>query len=176
MYDPVEDFLERKSAPSPPPQLREDLLRQTTGLLRRRRRWRRAGFLAALAACYLAGLVTMRLLPTTVGRESHVVVKEAPPPDQKKQPAPSPVVEVKKGAVALEWKALESKENQGELYRQAGNRYAQDNDWESALRCYGRSLDATSDEDLKISPDDDWLLMAIKNSRRKEKTHVKIGG
>src|SRR5262245_41615432 len=125
MNDPVEDFLERKSTTSPPQQLREDLLRQTTCLLRRRRRWRRAGFLAALAGCYLAGLVTVRLLPAA--EREPLVVQEHPSPDQNKAPVPPVMVEARKNPVALEWEALENPEKQAELYRQAGNRYAQEN-------------------------------------------------
>src|SRR6516164_9419532 len=44
-------------------QLRKALWRQTTGVLRRRRWRRRVGLAAALAACYGAGLLTMKWLP-----------------------------------------------------------------------------------------------------------------
>ena len=60
------------------------------------------------------------------------------------------------------------------IYRRAADVYAtEQGDLESALRCYSRSLDAGTDEDLAISPDDHWLLMAIKDARQKEKNDAR---
>jgi hypothetical protein len=176
MNDPLEEFLTARPTPSAGGGLRANLLLQTTRLLRRRRRWRRLGFLAALAACYLAGLVTMRLLPAAPGADQPLADGPAPPAEGKKSPAPSAVVEVTKNPVDLERQALKDQEKRAQLYRQAGDRYTQESDWESALRCYSNSLNVASAEDLTISVNDDWLLMAIKDARQKEKTHVKIGG
>jgi hypothetical protein len=176
MNDPLEAFLARKPDPSANEGLRAKLLLQTTRLLRRRRHWRRLGFLAALAACYVAGLVTMRLLPAAPQVDQPITVQPPPPSDNKKPPVPPVVVEAMKNPVQLEWQAVQNEEKRAQLYRLAAQQYAQDSDWQSALRCYGNSLNVASEQDLTISVNDDWLLMAIKDARQKEKTHVKIGG
>ncbi len=41
-------------------------------------------------------------------------------------------------------------------------------DPQSALRCYAAALDEGKPDDLNVSADDSWLLMAIKNARKKE--------
>jgi hypothetical protein len=75
-------------------------------------------------------------------------------------------------ALALEWQAAESLELQPATYREAGDRYLRDeNDLASAVRCYANALDSTSENDLAVRADDSWLLMALKQARRKEK-HV----
>jgi hypothetical protein len=77
----------------------------------------------------------------------------------------------------LEWQAFDSVEERGTLYRQASERYLQEaNDPQSALRCIGNYLDNATEQDLAISSDDNWLLMAIKVSRQKEKKHAKQSG
>src|SRR5216117_3102855 len=66
--DAFDDLLAAEGLPAADETWRQDLLRRTSRVLRRRRRWKRAGFVAALAACYVAGLATMRLwVPPTPG-------------------------------------------------------------------------------------------------------------
>src|SRR5437763_12894465 len=59
--DAFDDLLSAGGLPAADETWRQDLLRQTSRVLRRRRRWKRVGFVATLAACYVAGLATMRL-------------------------------------------------------------------------------------------------------------------
>jgi hypothetical protein len=74
----------------------------------------------------------------------------------------------------LEWRALDGSEHQTEQYRQAGAQYLKDeSDPQSALRCYGQALDAGGEPGLAVRPDDDWLLMALKGARKKEKGDAK---
>jgi hypothetical protein len=55
----------------------------------------------------------------------------------------------------------------------AGDRCLNDiGDPEAALRCYERALNAASDDEVRFSADDNWLLMAIKNAREKEARHA----
>jgi hypothetical protein len=69
----------------------------------------------------------------------------------------------------LEVMAAQAPDERAELYRQAGDRYLEaEADPEAALRCYGRSLDAGGAEGLTVALDDNWLLMAIKDARRRE--------
>ena len=69
---------------------------------------------------------------------------------------------------------LASREKQADFFRLAGARHvAEGGDLQAALRCYRQSLDAGSEEDLAVKPEDDWLLMALKDARKKEKQHAK---
>jgi hypothetical protein len=153
--------------------LRQAVLHRTTRLLRRRRWQRRGAVVLALAACYVAGLVTMRWLTPLPAAETIVVEKTtqaAPPPPE----APPPQQEAEPPARALEWKALDHPQITVEYYRRAGDRYlAESNDMQAAVRCYKQMLDAGSEHDLIIAPDDTWLLMALKEARQKEKLDAK---
>ena len=161
--DPCAELL--RPAPAPPDDLfREALLRRTRRVLRRRLWVRRAGHAVALAACFAAGLFTGRLgnEPVPVPETRPAVQPHA---DAGPGPAPPPVV--------LEWQAADSNEPRADLYLRAGDRYLEeDADYQSALRCYRGALDAGSDRDLAIAPDDSWLLMVLKDARQKEKRHA----
>jgi hypothetical protein len=176
--DPLDDLLRPAVATGGDETLRRRLLDQTTRSLRSRRRRRVAAWVAALAACYVAGVLTVYWFgPRRI--EQIVVVQKAPTPEPT-VPAPvKPAVPNAKpvSAVALEWKAFDADQHRTEMYRKAGDRYInQDADPASALRCYGQSLNGSSDKDLAISPNDDYLLMLVKNARQKEKDHAKNGG
>jgi hypothetical protein len=165
--DPLDELL---AAPAPvdAAALRQSLLATTTRRLRRRRWLRRGALAVALAACYAAGLLTMRLLtPAAPVADQPVPVAERPP----EPPAPAP-------AVVVEKRAEEAPDaERAALLRQAGDRYLNDEaDPEAALRCYSKSLSTGSTDDAKFSPDDNWLLMAIKNAREKEARHANDDG
>jgi hypothetical protein len=72
--------------------------------------------------------------------------------------------------------AQASVENRGLLYRRAGDRYLADGDLKSAVHCYGRFLDAASEQDGIVSKDDNWLLMHLKTARQEEKVDAKSAG
>jgi hypothetical protein len=156
------------------------LLEQTTRVLRGRRRRRVVAWTAALAACYVAGVLTVYWLgPRRIERIEIVrnVPTPAPVTPTPAPVAPAPPTAKPASAVAMEWKAFDADQHRPELYRKAGDRYLrEDADPASALRCYGQSLNGASDKDLAISPNDDYLLMLVKNARQKEKDHAKNGG
>jgi hypothetical protein len=168
--DPLEELL------APPPAaaaegLRERLLGQTTRLLRRRRRLRRLAGAAALAACCTAGLLAVwwAVRPTP----------PAPSPDMAREERPAPPAPELSEAVAVEERAADDDDlrAQAALYRRAGDLYlSAENDPAAAVRCYGNALDAGGEADLSVAPSDNWLLMAIKNARQKEKRHANNGG
>jgi hypothetical protein len=84
-------------------------------------------------------------------------------------PEPAPAVERRAEKAADPERAA--------LLRQAGHRYLEEEaDPEAALRCYSKSLDAGTKDDAKFSPNDDWLMMAIKNAREKETRHANNDG
>jgi len=181
--DPVEQFLHRPFAVTADPALQQQLLSETLRSLRWKRRRRSAVMIGFVAASFLAGAICTHLLHAPAA------------PDEDRQQAKRPVVPVEKpvgvprpadneagpapggNAVALEWTAFDEPERHGDLYRQAGDLYVRENqDYEAALRCYTQALDANSEENLTIAPDDNWLIMALKEARKKEKAHAKKNG
>jgi hypothetical protein len=60
------------------------------------------------------------------------------------------------------------------IYFVAGRRYASElGDWHSAMRCYQQALDAAPKEAEQIDPkSDDWLLIALKIERQKERENA----
>jgi hypothetical protein len=63
---------------------------------------------------------------------------------------------------------------QAREYFAVGKRYAEETgDWNSALRCYRNALDADPKQAERIDVDnDDWLTMALKLDRQKEKDNA----
>lgn len=174
---PVDDFLQVDFSGPADPTLRQALLTRTTRVVRRRLWARRAGIAGALAACYAAGMLTMGFVtPPREGPQQEV----ARQPSQR-ETMDTPVVAAadsvaEQSALALEWRAFESAERRAELYQLAGDRYLErEADMQSALRCYRQALDASPEASLTISASDNWLLMALKEARQKEKTHARNG-
>jgi hypothetical protein len=173
--DPLEELL------APPPAagaegLRERLLGRTTRLLRRRRRLRRLAGAAALAGCCAAGLLAVwwAARPAPAPPELVVPALAGDPSEQHRLKAELPTE-----AVAVEERAADDDDPraQASLYRRAGDLYlSEENDPAAAVRCYGNALDAGGEADLSVVPSDNWLLMAIKNARQKEKRHANNGG
>ena len=167
---PDRDLCDELLAPPVPPAdltpLREQILRYTTRRLRWRLRLRRVALVAALAACWAGGMLSMRWLsppPTAPAVTVQKPVQSAETPAEYAAP-PS--------ALALERKAIDS--GQADLSRRAGDAYLQqEHDPLSAVRCYRRALDAAPEQTATFSTDDDWLLMAIKDARKKEKHDAK---
>jgi hypothetical protein len=184
--DPVELFLQSRFVPVDDGRNRLETLQQTTRVLRRRRRIKRLGFITALAACYAAGLGTMRLwIPQSAGPGAQLVAEIVPeatptspapgaaqrssvPPIEDDPDAPAPIIE---RIASL------SEERRAQLYRAAGDRYLENNgDMQSAVRCYALAIESGEDKDLSLAADDSWLLMALKKARLEEKNHAKNGG
>ncbi len=165
--DPAERFLVPSPGPAPDGAFRENLLRRTTQVLRGRKRLRRFGVAAAavVAACFVVAAVARFVSPPAPrpAPEGPVATRPAEP-------------DAGLPAVVLEWRAFDRPEQRADLYRRAGDLYVrQENDLEAAVRCYGNALDAGTNADLEIKPEDEWLLMAIKDARQKEKGHAKSG-
>jgi hypothetical protein len=172
--NPMSDFCERPTDPldallalpstGPDDAFRRRVLESTAGVLRRRRLVRRLTRVAALAACYAAGLLTMHVLHPTAPPQAPSAVTASAVPAPVDQPAAPP------SALAEEWEAVDHPDRAGELYRAAGDRYlAEESDPRAAVRCYGNALSAGPVADLTIEPGDSWLLVAIKDARQKER-------
>ncbi len=166
---PDRDSLEELLGPPAPADaalLRRGVLVTTLGQQRRRRGLRRGALVSGLAACFLAGMVTMWLLASAAPPVTVVVQDTSPnaaqaPPPRTHDPGPKPDVDRPTNA------------GQAAALLAAGDRCLNDaGDPEAALRCYRRALDAASREESRFSADDNWLLMAIKNAREKEARHA----
>jgi hypothetical protein len=159
MNDPLDHLLGPRPAAADPT-FRAALLRRTRSAVRRRVWARRLALAAALAACFAAGLVTMAVLtPPRPEPAPLPLTGQQPTP-----PGPPPV--------ALEDQAAQKPDERAALFREAGQRYLQDQgDVESALRCYRQSLD--SNAELAVAPEDDWLLIALKHARQEERRHAR---
>jgi hypothetical protein len=172
--DPIEAMLH---PPSPPDNetLRQAVYTQTERVLRHRRRLRQFAYAASLLLSFAVGAGTMRMIspqPALVADLPRPSASKAEPQLTENPPSPSD-----DSALASEWFAFDSTDRRSELYRQAGDRYIKDeSDLQSALRCYSNALDNGTEQDLAISSDDNWLLMAIKGARQKEIRNAKQGG
>jgi hypothetical protein len=101
---------------------------------------------------------------------------EAPPPALA-SPAPPLEQDPLAPAAVIERVAAASEARRAHFFRRAGDRYLEDEgDMEAALRCYTQALDSSKPEDLMISANDNWLLMALKKARLEENGHAKNGG
>jgi hypothetical protein len=179
MSDQLEDLL-RPETTVTTPAWKDTLRNRTAKILRRRRRARRLACVAALAACFIAGVLTARLFlskPVVLHEVEYVYLTAEPKPDTPTQPTEKPIAEPKLTALALEWQAAENPDRGAELNRLAGDRYVEEeNDLESAVRCYKRFLAECTREELEITPKDNWLLVTLKNARLEERPHAKSNG
>jgi hypothetical protein len=153
-------------------QLRDIVLTQTTAVLRRRRHVRRAGVVAALAVCYLAGAATMRLWRPLASDDGGLIAREA----QERPPEMAPEVD---RVATKPTEEMPDRQRQPHKLRRAGfedirrvsDRYLHEKgDVALALRYYRRALDSASTEQRAISVEEDsWLLMALNTSQMEEK-------
>ena len=184
--DAVERLLGTCQTPTVDAGKRQAILRQTIVILRRRRRLRRLGFVTALAACYVAGLGTMRLgLPAPGNSPPPLIVENHTVDSQTASlPVPAPVSSAPTlendpdaPALVIERIAAASEDQKARLYRAAGDRYLEnEGDMQAAVRCYSQALVAAKGVELFINEDDNWLLMALKKAHFEEKNHEKNGG
>src|SRR5439155_25138782 len=152
MSDALDDFLDRGSSYPPDDHLRQALRGRTTRVLRRRRRLKKVGLAVAFAACFAAGMATMRFLLTPQTAEQ----PPAPAPlvvEKKAEPAPAMMPQT---ATVLEWQARAQPDQRSARLRQAAAKYLEEEfDYAAALRCYTQALDAGGPQALESSPDDD---------------------
>ena len=167
MNDPLEQFLGADFNGPPPAALQQEVLAKTTHVLRRRRIVRRLAWAGAMAACFVAGMLTMLLVQGAPQQKVEIV---DPGPQAKKQEPEKKLPEPAVSLVELEWRAFDSRDNRARLFLEVGHRYFEERqDFDSALRCYRQALDAAPMEELAVRPDDNWLIAALKEARQKEK-------
>lgn len=153
--------------------LREKVLTRTTGVIRTRRRMKRAGPIAALAGCYLAGILTMSFLhvssPTAPGSAGGLTAQNTVHSDSNTAPpATRPLVRPEDDGVFPDSRPTTvAKFSPYDRLRRTGDRQLEDeSDIAAAARTYRRALQFASPSERNIVPDKDtWLMMAMKNDQ-----------
>ena len=164
-HDPLDELLQPIRSRNPE-DLRERLRDHTSRYVQRRLVMRRSVLAGVVAASLLAiAPVGFLVWPRPQPVDPPVAITVAP------EDAKAEVAEAVT-PVDLEWQAFDSKTNRAAVYFEAGHQYlATTQDFESALRCYRQALDVCTAEELEIAPNDNWLVVTLKNARRKETVH-----
>lgn len=160
MTDPT-DALGAVPAGKPDAARREATLKATTRLLRRGRVLRRLGVgLAAVGVFASGGVVGWFAKPTP---PKVVVISREPVTEH---PAPTPPTEPAEPLTAerleLNAELADDPSDAARLFREAGDRFLSDRDYENAARCYRRHLAVADAEGRKASASDSWLLLTMK--------------
>ena len=182
--DSLVDDLLSIEAPADVDRLRLPLLTQTTSVVRRRRVIRRLGLAAALAGCYLAGMVTVwgsvaASTPRDAAFERHSTPEAKP--DEGSQPAPQrpgpPSVRRPRPAQPRDGRQVVAARADYRQIQRVSDRYLnEEGDILKALHYYTRALDQATPDEREISLESDsWLLMALKEARRKEHSNENGG-
>jgi hypothetical protein len=185
MNDPIDQFLESNVAGPAPPGLQEAVLAKTMRVVRRRRLRRRLAWAGAMAACFLTGVATVIGWQSLEGPARPIEKQEIVAANRHGEPTPpagspdailrSLMLPARPSALELEWQAFDSRDNRATLFFEVARRYLEEeHDYDSALRCYRQALDAARAEELAIRPDDNWLVMALKEARQKENNDAMV--
>jgi hypothetical protein len=156
-----------RSAPA-----RDAILERTLGLMRRRRFLKRCGIAAGLLGCYLAGIATIAIARSGGNERSGAARQDAMIAAQPAHVAPTPGKA--EAVAATPPRVAPEKLSAFERWRRSGDRCLRESDdIASAVKCYSRALKLASEKDLAILPsEDNWLWMALKNARLKERRHA----
>lgn len=171
----------------PDPHFRDRLMERTTQVIRGRRRMRRIGGMLGMAACYLAGLATMRVLtPNRPANEPSQLAQAQPaaivPSNDETTPVAEEFTEERPPAdlpaeILERLAEISPDDTFRNMYRQAGDRYMKETgDLAAALRCYRRALKSASPGALVIGENDNWLFASLKQSKLEEYQHANNGG
>ena len=157
----------------PPTSCAVAVLAETLGVIRRRRRSKRCALAVSLVGCYLAGIGTMAAWRPGGSGASPIAAEQAMTAEQPLPHVPPPVRPRPTDSDMRQVAAAEP--NSFESWRRIGDHYLRDSgDILLAVRGYTRALDLATDEERTISPgQDNWLLMALKDARAKERNHVR---
>ncbi len=172
------DELLSVTGPARGDRLRPLLLAQTAAVVRRRRIVRRLGLIAALAGCYLAGLVTAQGWNGASIRPDASVVEQKRMPEGKPRegirPMPkrpqSPEIRPRRPVERLRGRSPVIARADFEQMRRVSDRFLyKKGDIATALHYGTRALNQAAPEELAISVEEDsFLLMALKLARKKE--------
>ncbi len=163
--DDLDDLLAPREVPADS-RLRDRLREKTVRQLRPRWKLGAIAAVAALGVFYATGAGTVWLLRPIPAP----VIVEAPQP-------PPPTAEPERSPQQLELAAEQiDGDESAKLYLAAARKFGRDfGDWDAALRCYRNALDAAPEIQATIDPEnDDWLMTALKLSRKEEIRHANV--
>jgi hypothetical protein len=177
--EPLEDFLNHPPSLAQDRATRDSILQKMSRQLQQARRPRWPMALAGAAAIALAFgsayyVYVLRTMPVPEPQPRFVKEKDPTPDDTPVAPPEPKLILVKSipHPRELENRAfdVEDESTRVRLYFQAGDQYLDRfEDVQSALRCYQQAIFFCDANDLEISPNDNWLVMALKRDQRKEK-------
>lgn len=175
--EPIDDDLFVDSALAPATDngeaaLRLTLLAQTSRQLRVRRRLRLAGRIGIVLVAFVAGMIATIAMRDPAPSERLIVTTVPVPVEVEKHvadvPGP-PARRLSPAEIELEAERSLAKDQSSRLFREAGDRFLQEEqDYQAALRCYRNFLDEAAEPELAAAESDTWLLASLKNARRKE--------
>ena len=167
----TDDELLTPGAATPNGRLKAELLDRTGRHLRWTNRVMFARRAAVYLACFAGGAAAAWLLPVTDQRVESVVVRMVPAAADPGSPPPALVQVPSPAELELEAEQTPVKAEAARRFREAGDRYLRDYaDYRAALRCYRNFLDEADPEQLRVTPDDTWLLTSLKRARDLENT------
>jgi hypothetical protein len=155
--------------------LRQAVFDRSARVLCRRRAVRRFGWVAALAACYAAGLATARFGPSSaIGSASVAAVSPGATGAASAPAAPSRprnyVRVISDGPAENPAKPPVKRPSRFVWLCRTSDRYLAQGDVTAAIGYYRKALAVATDEELAIATDrDSWLLIALKHERLQEK-------
>jgi hypothetical protein len=171
LNDSLDAMLVASIRPEADDGLRGAVLMQTIGVMRRRRRLKRCALAASLLCCYLAGITTVEIWRPGGGEVVRAVTEAPTAKPRPRNVAPQKSPKSTKPKID---QVAAAPPSGFESWRRIGDHYLRESDdVATAVAGYSRALDLASDKDLVISPGkDNWLLMALKDARAKERRHA----
>ncbi len=168
MSEPTDDLADVFAAvptPTADPVRREATLRATVRALRRGR-WLRRGLVGVCAVTlFVAGGVAGWFSKPT---RSPIVVVSPEPPTEHPEIAPpaTPAEPLTAERLELIAELADDPSEAARLYREAGDRFLTDRDYENAARCYRRHLITVDADGRKLIASDSWMLQTMKTPTR----------
>jgi hypothetical protein len=179
--DDIDELLAPRPA-APHPALRDAILLHTESVLARMRWLHRVVNVAAVAAVLAIGIGVGWVLKPERERVVEVAGAERVVPvlipvfltvdTANARPPVSPDVPLSATAAELRAEQADDVAEAAKLYRAAGDRFLDQEDYRNATRCYRLFLARAGDEALSPEKGDSWLLTSLKNAAYKEKTDV----
>jgi hypothetical protein len=128
-----------------------------------------AASIGVCVICFVAGIATTFLRPTSPLEIVYVQVREEVPAPKTDSPPVAPKSPSSAAELELEAEKSLVKADSARRFREAGDRYINDfADYQSALRCYRNFLDEADPADRVVTSEDTWLLISLKRAREQE--------
>lgn len=157
MNDDLEQLLHLPALEPAAPERQEALLAVTHRQLQRTRRTRQVLRMGLVAMVFVGGLGLGSLLFKPMPEGARLLPTQS---------VPAPATPLLTAAqLELEAEKADQAPRSAQLYRQAGDRFLEAQDIQSALRCYRLHLTEGGQAARPVFTSDSWLLMSLKTNR-----------